>query len=134
MFLGRDVPACGFSLGLERILVVMTERNMFPATLTLGAVDVVVTCMDDDSLGEAVKLAATLRGSGLRVDVFPETGRKFDKPLKYATSRGAKAMAIFGENERARGEVSIRNLATRDQQTVPLTEAVSRFRAFVADD
>ena len=33
MFLGRDVPACGFSLGLERIIVVMTERNMFPATV-----------------------------------------------------------------------------------------------------
>jgi len=31
MFLGRDVPACGFSLGLERIIVVMTEREMFPA-------------------------------------------------------------------------------------------------------
>ena len=31
MFLGRDVPACGFSLGLERIIVVMTERGMFPA-------------------------------------------------------------------------------------------------------
>ena len=33
MFLGRDVPACGFSLGLERILVVMTERDMFPPSL-----------------------------------------------------------------------------------------------------
>ena len=33
MFLGRDVPACGFSLGLERIIVVMTEREMFPATV-----------------------------------------------------------------------------------------------------
>ena len=33
MFLGRDVPACGFSLGLERIIVVMTERDMFPATV-----------------------------------------------------------------------------------------------------
>ena len=30
MFLGRDMPACGFSLGLERIIVVMTEREMFP--------------------------------------------------------------------------------------------------------
>ena len=33
MFLGRDVPACGFSLGLERIIVVMTERGMFPASV-----------------------------------------------------------------------------------------------------
>jgi histidyl-tRNA synthetase len=134
IFLGRDVPACGFSLGLERILVVMAERNMFPPMLTQAAVDVVVTCMDDDSLGEAMKLAAMLRGSWLRVDVFPETGRKFDKPLKYAATRGAKAMAIFGENERLNGEVSIRNLETREQQTVPLTDAVSHVRALVKAD
>ena len=51
MFLGRDVPACGFSLGLERIIVVMTERGMFPASVTGGGVDVVVTFMDDDSRG-----------------------------------------------------------------------------------
>jgi histidyl-tRNA synthetase len=134
IFLGRDVPACGFSLGLERILVVMAERSMFPPMLTQAAVDVVVTCMDDDSLGEAMRLAATLRGSWLRVDVFPETGRKFDKPLKYAATRGAKAMAIFGENERLNGEVTIRNLETREQQTVPLTDAVSHVRALVRAD
>jgi len=55
----------------------------------------------------------------MRVDVFPEASRKFDKPLKYASARGARVMGIFGENERTRGEVSIRNLDTREQQTVP---------------
>jgi histidyl-tRNA synthetase len=125
MFLGRDVPACGFSLGLERIIVVMTERGMFPATVTGGGVDVVVTFMDDASRAEALRLAAELRGRKHRVDVFPEASRKFDKPLKYASARGARAMAIFGENERARGEVSIRNLHTREQQAVARDDAAT---------
>src|SRR5204863_5676712 len=43
MFLGRDVAACGFSLGLERIIFVMTERKMFPPSVVRGAVDVMVT-------------------------------------------------------------------------------------------
>ena len=47
MFLGRDVPACGFSLGLERIIVVMTERNMFPDSVEHGAPDVMVTFWND---------------------------------------------------------------------------------------
>jgi histidyl-tRNA synthetase len=119
MFLGRDVPACGFSLGLERIIVVMTERDMFPASLAQGAVDVVVTFMDDDSRGEAMALAAELRGQRLRVDVYPDAARKFEKPMKYATTRGATALAIFGENERARGEVGVRDLQTRRQEAVP---------------
>ncbi len=123
MFLGRDVPACGFSLGLERIIVVMTERNMFPASVALGAVDTVVTFLDDQSREEALRFASALRGRGLRVDVFPEASRKFDKPLKYASGRAARVLAIVGENERVRGEISIRNLDTREQQTVPRAEA-----------
>src|SRR5947207_7885319 len=81
MFLGRDVPACGFSLGLERIIVVMTERRMFPESVVKSAVDIVVTFLDDPSRTEALKLAAELRAERFRVDVFPEASRKFDKPL-----------------------------------------------------
>jgi len=125
MFLGRDVPACGFSLGLERIIVVMTERGMFPASVVKSAVDIVVTFLDDPSRTEALKLAAELRAAQFRVDVFPEASRKFDKPLKYASARGARVMAIFGENEGARGEASIRNLETREQTAVPRADAVA---------
>ena len=128
MFLGRDVPACGFSLGLERIIVVMTEREMFPSSVVNSAVDLVVIFLDDRSRAEALKLAGELRAARFRVDVFPEASRKFDKPLKYASARGARAMAIFGENELTRGEVSIRNLDTREQQAVPRAEA----QAFIA--
>jgi histidyl-tRNA synthetase len=131
MFLGRDVPACGFSLGLERIIVVMTEREMFPASVVKNAVDIVVTFLDDRSRAEALGLAGELRRSGFRVDVFPEAGRKFDKPLKYASARGARAMAIFGENEVTRGEASIRNLETREQQAVPRGDAAAHIARLV---
>jgi histidyl-tRNA synthetase len=125
MFLGRDVPACGFSLGLERIIVVMTEREMFPASVVKSAVDIVVTFLDEASRGEALTLAGELRQARWRVDVFPDASRKFEKPLKYATARGARVMAIFGENELANGAASIRNLATREQVTVPRADAVA---------
>ena len=92
---------------------------MFPSSVAQGAVDVVVTFMDDDSRGDALGLATELRQRRLRVDVFPEASRKFDKTLKYASGRGARAMAIFGENERARGEVSVRDLQARQQEAVP---------------
>ena len=131
MFSGRDVPACGFSLGLERIIVVMTERNMFPAALDSRVVDIVVTFMEDASRADALALASALRARTLRVDVFPEASRKFDKPLKYASGRGAAAMAIFGETERLRGEVSVRNLQTREQGTVPLDAAAEHIVALV---
>ena len=87
MFLGRDVPACGFSLGLERIIVVMSERDMFPAKVSRGPVDVMVTFLSDDLRGDALRLAAELRAERLRVEVFPEGSRKLDRALKYASGR-----------------------------------------------
>src|SRR5204863_9194801 len=49
MFLGRDVPACGFSLGLECILAVMAERKMFPSQVDSGSVEVKVTFWNEES-------------------------------------------------------------------------------------
>jgi histidyl-tRNA synthetase len=118
MFLGRDVPACGFSLGLERIILVMTDRGMFPQTVSLPAVDVVITFMDDASASEAIKIASELRASGIRVEVFPEPSRRLEKPLKHANARRASFLAIVGENERAKGEVAIKHLESRQQESV----------------
>jgi histidyl-tRNA synthetase len=139
MFLGRDVPACGFSLGLERIIVVMTEREMFPASVVKNAVDIVVTCLvgplQTEDLAKAregaLKLAGELRKSGFRVDVFPDASHKFEKPLKYASARGARVMAIFGNNEVATGEVSIRNLETREQTAVPCADAANQIARLI---
>ena len=100
MFLGRDVPACGFSLGLERIIVVMTERGMFPDAIAGGGVDVMVTMWNDESRADALALAGELRGGGLRVDVYPEAD-KLGKQFKYASSRNVPFVAIVGDDERA---------------------------------
>ncbi len=64
MFLGENIPACGFSLGLERILVVMSERQMFPADVQTTAADVMITLFDQDSVGDALELAGELRSDG----------------------------------------------------------------------
>ena len=47
MFSGQEVPACGFSLGLERILVVMSERNMFPAKFGTSPADVMIAVWNE---------------------------------------------------------------------------------------
>jgi len=125
MFLGRDVPACGFSLGLERIIVVMTERNMFPAKISLGAVDVMVAFLGDGLRADAVKLAGELRGEKLRVEIYPEGSRKLEKSLKYAAGRSVPVMAILGEDEQARGEVTVRDLQTRQQESVSRQSAAA---------
>src|ERR1043166_5156796 len=117
MFLGRDVPACGFSLGLERIIVVMSEREMFPPALVSSPADVMATIWNEESIGESIALATELRGRGLRVDVYPEAD-KMGKQFKYAASRGIPFVAIIGDDERAKGEIAIKDMRSGEQQNV----------------
>jgi histidyl-tRNA synthetase len=114
MFSGEDIAACGFSLGLERILVVMTERDMFPPDVKMSAADVLVAVFDAAGMPHAMTLAALLRSSNLRVFVYPEPD-KIGKQIKYAESRGIACVAMLGENEIQRGEVTIKHLASRQQ-------------------
>ncbi|HEX3085926.1 MAG TPA: His/Gly/Thr/Pro-type tRNA ligase C-terminal domain-containing protein, partial [Pyrinomonadaceae bacterium] len=129
MFLGKDVPACGFSLGLERIIVVMSEREMFPAELVASPADVMVTIWNEDSIGESLALATQLRTEGLRVDVYPEPD-KMGKQFKYASSRGIPFVAIIGEDERARGEVAIKNMNSGEQRPVQRADVVQWLHQF----
>jgi histidyl-tRNA synthetase len=127
MFLGKDVPACGFSLGLERIIVVMSERDMFPAELVSSPADVMVTIWNEDSVGESIALATELRSKGLRVDQYPDAD-KLAKQFKYASARGITFVAIVGDDERARGEVAIKDMRSGEQRSVTRSSAADEFR------
>jgi histidyl-tRNA synthetase len=130
MFLGRDVPACGFSLGLERVIVVMTERKMFPESVAGGAVDVMVSLWNEEARGDALALAGALRGGGLNVDVYPEAD-KLGKQFKYASSRHVAFVAVVGDDERTNGTVSVKDLRSGGQEIVPRAEAAAYIAARV---
>jgi histidyl-tRNA synthetase len=125
MFLGESIPACGFSLGLERILVVMSERDMFPADVQTTAADVMITLFDQESVENALRLAAELRSADVRVEVYPEPD-KLGKQFKYAASRGVRFVLVEGADERARQEVTVKNMVTGEQASVPRTELRER--------
>jgi histidyl-tRNA synthetase len=122
MFLGQDIPACGFSLGLERILVVMSERGMFPASVGTAPADVMVAVWNDDSVAESIVLAQELRAAGLRVDLYPEAD-KLGKQFKYASSIGVPFVAVIGEDERATGQVALKDMRSGEQRSVARAEA-----------
>jgi len=128
MFLGRDVPACGFSLGLERILVVMGERGMFPASVARGPADVMVTVWNNEARADAIELAAELRLGGLRAEVYPETDR-LGKQFKYAASCQVPFVAIVGDDERAARQVAIKDIRSGEQTALPRSDAA----AFIAN-
>jgi histidyl-tRNA synthetase len=127
MFLGQDVPACGFSLGLERILVVMTEREMFPPNVGSARADVVVAIWNEDFVHDSIALARELRAADLQVDLYPDTD-KVGKQFKYAAARKVPFVAVIGDEEKATNEVSIKDLRTGEQRRVSRSSVAALIR------
>jgi histidyl-tRNA synthetase len=122
MFLDQSIPACGFSLGLERILVVMGERGMFPPSLATTPADVMVAVFDSKDMPQAMRVATELRNSGLRVMVYPDAD-KIGKQIKYADSLGIPFVAILGSDEIANGTLTVKHLAAKTQNTYEQSSA-----------
>ncbi|MCW5959896.1 MAG: histidine--tRNA ligase [Pyrinomonadaceae bacterium] len=122
MFGKEQIPAVGFSLGLERIIYVMEERGMFDTLIAEGKIknetaDVMVTIWNEETSAESLKAASELREKGLRVLVYPEAD-KLGKQFKYADSLGIKKLLIIREEEIAENKVKIKNLESGEETVV----------------
>ncbi|MCB9116701.1 MAG: histidine--tRNA ligase [Caldilinea sp.] len=113
MFSGQTIPACGFSLGLERIILIMEERGMFPERLSTQP-QVLVTMFDDSTVAASLALARRLRAAGLRVDVYPDNDR-YGKQFKYAEERSIRYAALLSPREQEAGVVAVKDLVTGEQ-------------------
>jgi len=122
MFGKEQIPACGFSLGLERILVVMDERGMFPPEIAESrAADVMVTIWNDETIPDSLRLADDLRKQNLRVLVYPEAD-KLGKQVKYADSTGVPFVCLLGPDEIENGVAKLKNMRTGEETTGPAVE------------
>ncbi len=128
MFGKEQIPACGFSLGLERILVVMEERGMFPAEIADSTpADVLVTIFSDETVADSLRLANKLRTDGLRVTLYPQADKE-DKQWKYANTIGVPWICTVNSDDIADGMVSFQNLRTRERFREKVDQVAAKIR------
>ena len=120
-FTGQQVAATGISIGVSRLLTALRSRAR-PALSPL----VIVLSLDD--IASSFRMASELRKAGIRAETYVG-GRKFGDQLKYADRRGAAIAVIEGADERARGEVTLKDLALGAE----LAKSVESRAAWVAD-
>lgn len=113
MFVKQDLPACGLSLGLERIILIMEEREMFPDELA-GRPQILVTIFDRESAPASLALAQRLRKEGFRVDLYPEDDR-YGRQFRYAEERSIRYAALLGPDEIGNSTVGIKDLESGEQ-------------------
>jgi histidyl-tRNA synthetase len=106
-FTGERVPATGFSIGVSRLQAALNALNKDKAAAAEGPV--VVLVMEKDRVADYQKLVQTLRSNDIRAELYlGSSGMKAQ--MKYADKRGSPCVVIQGSDERAKGEVTLKDL------------------------
>lgn len=113
---GDPLPGVGFAMGDVMITIILRENNLIP-DFKLVPADILITAFDTDSLPDSFALASDLRAAGLKVMVYP-TAPRLPKQLKYADRVGARFALIAGPDEKAAGQVTVKDLSDGSQQTL----------------
>lgn len=116
---GQDQPGIGLGLGLERAILLMQDQGVAPPAEE--SLDVYVVTMGEAAKHAAVKLIHDLRQAGLSAEM-DYLDRKMNAKWKAVERNDARYAAIIGDDELARGEVTLRTTATREQVVVPLSK------------
>ncbi len=120
---GKPAPACGYAMGVERLLALLVEVGVMPPA---DAPDVYLVNVGEAASRFAQQAAETLRDGGLDV-VLHGGGGSFKSQMKKADASGARHAVIIGDDEAAVGEVTVKPLRGEgEQQRVALAAAVEK--------
>jgi histidyl-tRNA synthetase len=122
LYTREQLPGIGGSLGLDRLLAAMQELGMIETRHTPA--QVFIAYFDAAHLGDYFKLAAQLRAAGLATEVYPEPV-KLGKQLQYADRKGIRVAVIAGEREFTAAQCQLKDLASGESVSVPLTPDAS---------
>jgi histidyl-tRNA synthetase len=115
---GPSMPAVGFGMGLERLLLTLEAEGIkIPEPLRF---DVFIASMGDAESMKAASMAFMLRKKGIKVDI-DHMGKKLKAQMKYANKIGARFTMILGEEELTNNKASLKNMENGEQIEVPLT-------------
>jgi histidyl-tRNA synthetase len=107
-FRSEPVPATGFSIGVSRLQAALAHLGKVEGKPEPGPV--VVTVFDRDRIADYQRMAAALRNAGIRAELYLGNPKNFGNQMKYADRRGSPCVVIQGGDEKAKGEVQIKDL------------------------
>jgi histidyl-tRNA synthetase len=107
-FRGEPVPATGFSIGVSRLLAALETLGKTGAEKEIGPV--VVTVFDRGRVADYQRMVKTLRDAGVRAELYLGNPKNLGHQLKYADRRNSPCVVIQGGDEKAKGEVQIKDL------------------------
>ena len=107
-FRGEPVPATGFSIGVSRLMAALQHLGKTDEKTEYGPV--VVTIFDKDRIADYQRMVKTLRDANIRAELYLGNPKNLGNQLKYADKRNSPCTVIQGGDEKAKGEVQIKDL------------------------
>ncbi len=120
-FSGQDIPACGFSIGFERLALLLEENE---AKVMQDLKTLFIPVFDEALRGKVLSLAADLRSKGIAVDVFPDSA-KIKNQFKFASDIGYKWVLVAGEQEWNSRSFKIKDFQSGVEREVPENQLVT---------
>ncbi len=127
---GDRLPGVGFAMG-DVVIGLVAQKYQKVPPMRPSPAQVLVTTFDQAGLPESLRLAAELRAAGLPTEWYPEPA-KLDRQLKYADATGIRLVVIAGPDELAQGTVTVKDLASRTQTSVPKQQFIAEIKSRLA--
>lgn len=132
IFRKKSLPTTGISLGIERIITLMDENNMYPESIGSTVVQVLVTIFNKEMIEEATALAMRLRNGGINAELYMSDSRlKLGKQFGHADKKGIPIVAVMGPDEVEQDILSLKRLRDGMEVTVKRGEAADKVRELI---
>lgn len=117
------ISGVGISFGADRIYDVLNQLELYPEAVTT-ATQILFINFGEKETEYCLPILSGLRASGVRAEIYPDAA-KMKKQMQYANLKSIPYVALVGENEMAAGMVTLKNMATGEQQMVPAAQLLS---------
>ncbi|MBW1658999.1 MAG: histidine--tRNA ligase [Deltaproteobacteria bacterium] len=118
---GPDIPGIGYAMGMERLIMILQDIRKEPLSWPC---DLFIATLGDKARRYGITLASKIRKEG-KVCEFSYEPKSLKALMKLANRLNARFTAIIGEDELQRKEIVLRNMATREQTTLPVDDTLT---------
>mgnify|MGYP001593665057 CR=1 FL=1 len=125
-FTGEKLPAVGISIGVDRLLASLEKMELLKKKPT--KVKVLVLNLSPELRTDYYSFAGVLRGAGIPTEIYFGDDRTFQAQLAYAVKKEIPYVLIYGDSEKQKNAVTIKNMSAREQKEIPKTNILQYFK------
>ena len=127
MFTEKDIPACGTTIGIDRIVDAIQELNLWPEISSTNT-KVLITIIDKSFLSQCIKISQVLRSENINNEIYLDFETRLEKQLKYANKKEIPFVVIIGKKEIEKNQLTLKDMKTGEQTQLAIKELLEKLK------